>query len=86
MHNTIAPYRHPLFEKLSQNLDLIVYYCSVKHGLRHWALWPRNYNYKYKIPPRISVGEFCINPSIIKELAVNRPQVLVLGGYVDPTM
>jgi len=86
VHNTIAPYRHPLFEKLSQNLDLIVYYCSVKHGLRHWALWPRNYDYKYKILPRISIGEFCVNPSIIKELAANMPQILLLGGYVDPTM
>jgi len=86
VHNTIAPYRHPLFEKLSQNLDLIVYYCSVKHGLRAWALWPRNYDYKYKTLPGILVGEFSMNPSIAGEIAAHKPQVLVLGGYVDPTM
>ncbi len=86
VHNTIAPYRHPLFEKLSQNLDLIIYYCSVKHGLRNWTLWPRNYDYEYKVLPGILVGDFCANPSVVKEIAVNKPQVLVLGGYVDPTM
>lgn len=86
VHNTIAPYRHPLFEKLFQKLDSIVYYCSAKSGSRSWDLWPRNYDYKYEILPKISFGEISVNPSIVKELALNRPYVLVLGGYVDPTM
>ena len=90
VHNTVAPYRHPLFEKLSQNLDLTVYYCSVKYSLRKWDSWPRNYDYKYKILSGIllktSVGELNINPSVVKELFLNRPHMLVLGGYVNPTM
>jgi len=51
-----------------------------------WDLWPRNYDYKHKILPRIPVGELSINPSIVRELALNRPHMLVLGGYVDVTM
>lgn len=34
VHNTVAPYRHPLFEKLSRHLYLRAYYCSLKHSLR----------------------------------------------------
>lgn len=90
VHNTIAPYRHPLFEKLSRYLDLRVYYCSLGHSSRKWELWPRHYDYKYKILSgmllKTSVGDLSINPSILKELFLNRPQVLVLGGYVDATM
>jgi glycosyltransferase involved in cell wall biosynthesis len=89
VHSTIAPYRHPLFEMLSQDLDLIVYYCSVKHSSRKWDLWPRNYDYKYKILPRIplktSIGIQSLNLSIIKELVLNKPHVLILSDYTDPT-
>lgn len=85
IHNTIAPYRHPLFEALSEFVDLTVYYCSVKHGKRKWDLWPRSYDYKYKILPRIPIGDRSINPSIIKEIILNKFDVLILGGYIDPT-
>jgi glycosyltransferase involved in cell wall biosynthesis len=89
VHNTITPYRHPLFETLSQDLDLIVYYCSVKHSSRKWDLWPRNYDYKYKILPRIPlktpIGDQSLNFSIVKELVSNRPHVLILSDYTDPT-
>jgi len=89
VHNTIAPYRHPLFEALSQDLDLMVYYCSVRHSSREWDLWPRNYDYKYKILPRIpfktSLGSNSLNPSIITELVLDKPHVIMLSSYTDPT-
>ena len=89
VHNTIAPYRHPLFERLSEALDLIVYYCSEKADSRKWELWPRNYDYKYRLLPRISIktplGEFNLNPSIMKEIIKDKPRVLIIGGYTDPT-
>jgi glycosyltransferase involved in cell wall biosynthesis len=89
VHTTIGPYRHPLFEKLTKEVDLMVYYCSVKHGSREWDLWPRNYDYKYKILPRIplktSIGDQSLNLSIIKELVLNKPHILVLSDYTEPT-
>lgn len=89
VHATIGPYRHPLFEKLSNEVDLIVYYCSANCGSRKWDLWPRNYDYKYKILSRIpfktSIGGQSLNPSIITELILNKPQVLILSDYTDPT-
>jgi glycosyltransferase involved in cell wall biosynthesis len=90
IHNTIAPYRHPLFEELAKRVKLTVYYCTVKHMSRAWDLWPRNYNYEYKILPRIPIKilgeEASFNFSIIKEILRNRPGVVIIGGYVDPTM
>jgi len=90
VHNTIAPYRHPLFEKLSKIVDLIVYYCTVKHSYRKWDLWPRSYDYKFKVLPRIfirtSFGEFSLNPTIVSEIIKNKPHIIIIGGYVDPTI
>ena len=90
IHNTVAPYRHPLFEVLSKYVELTVYYCSLKHGSRMWDLFPRNYNYKYKILPRIPIKmpiieESSVNPSIIKEIIENRPHIIILGQYTDLT-
>lgn len=90
IHNTIAPYRHPLFEELAKRVKLTVYYCTVKYASRAWDLWPRNYNYEYKIlqriPIKILTEEASLNFSIIKEILRNRPDVVIVGGYVDPTM
>ena len=55
IHNTIAPYRHLLFEELAERVKLTVNYCTVKHASRAWDLWPRNFNYEYKIPQRIPI-------------------------------
>jgi glycosyltransferase involved in cell wall biosynthesis len=90
IHNFIAPYRHPLFEELSKKVDLIVYYCSIKPSWREWCLFPRMYDYKYKVLPRIPlktpIEELSLNPSILKEIIKNKPDVIVIGGYIDPTM
>ena len=89
IHNTIAPYRHPLFEALSQQIDLIIYYCSANLSSRNWDLWPRDYNYKYKIlrriPVKTPIGDQSLNLSIVKELVSNKPQALILSDYTDPT-
>jgi hypothetical protein len=33
IRNTIAPYRHPLFEELAKRVKLNVYYSAVKHEI-----------------------------------------------------
>ena len=90
IHNTVAPYRHSLFEKLSKYTSLIVYYCSVKHVHRDWDLWPRVYHYKYKIllriPLKFSKEELSLNPTIINEITRNRPHIIIIAGHIDPTM
>jgi glycosyltransferase involved in cell wall biosynthesis len=48
------------------------------------------YDYKYKVLPRIPlktpIEELSLNPSILKEIIKNKPDVIVIGGYIDPTM
>jgi len=52
-------------------------------------LWPRDYNYKYKIlrriPVKTPIGDQSLNLSIVKELVSNKPQALILSDYTDPT-
>jgi len=90
VHPTIGPYRHLLFEKLSETIELMVYYCSGQTNKRQWDLWPRAYNYKYKILPRIAIKihheEFSLNPSIIEEIIKTKPHRVIICGYTDPTM
>ena len=90
VHNTVAPYRHVLFEELSRYLDLRVYYCSLKHSSRKWDLWLRTYDYEYKILSglllKTPVGQLSVNLSVVKELFLNRPYALLLGGYENATM
>jgi len=90
VHNTVAPYRHPLFEELSKYVKLTVYYCSLKHGSRSWDLFPRDYNYDYEVLQRIPIRmpiieESSLNPSIIKKIIKNRPCVIILSQYTDLT-
>jgi len=90
MHNTIAPYRHPFFEALAKIVDLTVYYCSMRHHFRKWDLWPRDYDYKFKLLSRIAiktpVGEFSLNPTIVNEIIKSKPHIIIISGYLDPTM
>ena len=90
VHNIIAPYRHPFFETLAKIVDLTVYYCSMQHHFRKWDLWPRDYDYKFKLLPRIAiktpVREFSLNPTIINEIIKSKPHIIIMGGYLDLTM
>jgi glycosyltransferase involved in cell wall biosynthesis len=89
VRNAMAPYVHPLFEMLSHHLDLIVYYYSGESSGIKWDLWPRNYDYRYKTLPGISlktsIGDQNLNLSIITELILNKPHVLILEDYTSPT-
>jgi len=86
----IAPYIHPIFEELSKKVDLIVYYSLVNSNVRKWDLWPRRYYYKYKVLPRIPIktliGTLSLNPSILNEIIKKRPDIIVIGNWVNPTM
>ena len=85
VHNIVAPYRHVLYEKLAEKLDLTVFYCSVKED-RKWDHWPRKYDYKYEVMKGFSAFNQYFNPSIIKKIIHDRPDAIVVGGYSYFTM
>lgn len=98
IHNVVAPYRIPLFEKLSQCPDLenvVVYYCLEQFDkkLCHTAFNSTKEMglYKKKILPGFVFSlpllnfPIALNVSIIKEILSNDFDVIVLCGFSDIT-
>lgn len=90
IHNIIAPYRVPLFERLAQHpsIDLSVYFCTKTHKHRKWAVLESD-KYNYEILSGITVElagiTYHINPSIIPKLVKRKYDVVIIGGNTDFT-
>jgi glycosyltransferase involved in cell wall biosynthesis len=88
VHNIVAPYRHPAFEKISEDhrLDVTVYYCSWGYPGRIWDAFPREYQYKYKFLSGATMKGLFVNPSIIFEMIKNRFDAIIIGEWMYVTM
>jgi glycosyltransferase involved in cell wall biosynthesis len=90
IHNIIAPYRIPLFEKLAAypNVNLTVYFCSETHKIRKWDV-SKNLNFKYEVLPGFLFQPrsiiFNINPVIVKKIKGEKFDVVIIGGCSDIT-
>lgn len=89
--NIPAPYRIPLFEKISEHpsIDLYVYFTAMSEENRKWVVEMDN-KFKYKILPGFTLRykgkdlfNYHINLSIIKELIRNDYDILIVGGYAS---
>ena len=58
IHNIVTHYRHPLYEKLAEKMNITVYYCSERKKGRQWDMWPRKYNYNYEILGGFTIFNF----------------------------
>lgn len=94
IHNIIAPYRLPLFEKLAQHPivdDLTVYYCLERYGDRLWKTYEKTKYHRYEVLHGLTfkipfINLPCsINPSIIKKMQDNNFDVIILTGFTDFT-
>jgi len=79
LHNTITPYRLPIFEELSKKYDLDVYFCKTKTNDRLWSTSLENYTFKYKILPSLNVGPLVFNFSLLKELFKNKSDCFIVA-------
>jgi len=79
LHNTITPYRLPIFEELSKKYDLDVYFCKTKTEDRIWNTSLKNYTFKYKILPSLNVGPLVFNFSLLKELFKNKSDCFIVA-------
>jgi len=88
VHNIVAPYRHPAFEKISEDprLEVTVYYCSWGYPGRIWDAFPRKYQYKYKFLHGATMKGLFFNPGIIFELIKNRFDAIIIGEWMYVTM
>ncbi|KKH68191.1 glycosyltransferase family 4 protein [Methanosarcina mazei] len=90
IHNIIAPYRIPLFEKLSShpNINLVTYFCAKTHNERKWdVLSSKMYNHEVLngITLDFSGVIYHINPSIVVKLFKGKYDVVIIGGSSDFT-
>jgi len=79
LHNTITPYRLPIFEELSKKYDLDVYFCKSKAEDRMWNTSLTNYTFKYKILASLNVGPLVLNFCLLKELFKNKSDCFIVA-------
>lgn len=91
----ISPYRIPVFNALSQypGIDLTVLFCAETERKRAWEIPKEQMHFKYEVLPRIlhryqhphGESEAYLNPSILHRLHHLNPDVIITGGYHQPT-
>lgn len=85
--NIPTPYRKGFFKELAGciGVELTVYYCSNGEPDRRWGEQIGD-GYKSVVLPGFSLGGYLhTNPEIFKVLRKERPDIVVVGGYVYPT-
>lgn len=79
LHNIISPYRQPLFEEISKQVDLQVYFGRATDKTRKWSTNLKNYTFKYKILPSFILGPFFINYTILFDLLFHPYDVYIFA-------
>lgn len=91
IHNIMAPYRMPLFQKLSEmpSIDLEVYFLSESAPNRRWLV-DRSYEFKHKVLPGVTLSyhgrdlfSYIINLTVPLELVRSRCDLAVASGWAD---
>ncbi len=79
LHGEESPYRIPLFESISKDVDLTVYHCMGKSRRRKWSI-PRNDRLvKNNILKSFNLGPFVINPTLLFILFRHRYDVYIIS-------
>ena len=84
LHNTIAPYRLPIFEALAQEFDLTVYFCQGVTADRLWQPSLNGYTFRHAVLPHrtIRIGgaaSITWNPDLPRRLAEQAYDVYIAG-------
>jgi len=94
IQNVIAPYREPLFEKISQaeGVDFRLILTSTKFKSRpQWKKSLSEYPFKVEAVPGVAISrshdwETCVNPTLLFKAIRDRPDVVICGGYEISTI
>lgn len=89
-----TPYRDPFWNAIAADPGtcLHVYYCAATTADRPWnPLWRMRYDHEFLpgynlLRPFPSKGSCYWNPGIVRRLAAERHDALIVGGYNYPTM
>ena len=83
LHNVVAPYRLPVFEEISRQLDLTVYFCKTITADRYWDPSLDGYTFNRRVLPDFAVGPFFLNPTLVKHLLRERYDVYLVGDFPE---
>ncbi|WP_297510161.1 glycosyltransferase family 4 protein [Thermococcus sp.] len=62
LHNQVAPYRLPVFERLKENFDITVYFCELKSKDRMWKTeLLREFTFDWEVLRGMRVGNIILN-------------------------
>jgi glycosyltransferase involved in cell wall biosynthesis len=89
----ISPYRIPVFNALAKlpQIDLKVLFASETSRIRNWTIPKADIQFDYEVLPGWEVAivsphsSLFFNPEIVKSLRQNRFDVVICGGYHQPT-
>src|SRR5690554_6937428 len=92
--NIPTPYRNHRYSKMAEifpeyGIDFEVLFMAWTESNRHWEFESKELGYNYTvyrgIHPTIG-GMFChLNPGLLTRLAVERRDIVVIGGYASPS-
>lgn len=84
LHSEISPYRLPLFEQLSDMMDLLVCFAKHKSGKRFWSTPLDNISFNFKVLKNISIGQLIVNYLLPFEINFAKYQVFIVDD--DPRL
>lgn len=76
-HNMVAPYRLPLFDRLTLNHDIVVLFGLERAADRMWSTSLDGVKFAHRVLPFWLIGPVVLNPSLAVELRRQRPDVVI---------
>jgi glycosyltransferase involved in cell wall biosynthesis len=76
-HNIVAPYRLPLFERLSKDYELSVLFGLDRPPDRLWTASLIGVSFSYRVLRAWRLGRLVLNPTLPIELIRRRPEVVI---------
>lgn len=94
MTKIISPYRVAPFNCLAArgDVDLVVLFLAETEPRRLWRVQSEAIRFAYEVLPAWKVGEdhdgglVLLNPTILPRLVAHQPDVVICGGWRDPSM
>ncbi|HEY5442815.1 MAG TPA: glycosyltransferase family 4 protein [Candidatus Saccharimonadales bacterium] len=83
VHNIISPYRLPVYEAVSKEVDLTVLFCKPITKDRVWTYDLSEYTFKYKILKGFSVGPVIFNTNALSALINSKFNVIMANSDPD---
>jgi glycosyltransferase involved in cell wall biosynthesis len=86
LHNTVTPYRLPLFEELSKHYELNVIFCERQTSDRKWTTSLKGTHFKSTILSSRRLGWIVINGGLVRALKSKAYDIYLLADNNEDTL